>query len=688
MPFPARSAPGRVLSEDPYLRVVEATLDGILVVGAEGRVRYANPAAAVVLGRREDELRRLPIGLPLTGGGGLAQLDVARPDGGNVVLEMHVAPLEWEGEVAHVVTLRDVTARALAERELAASEERFALSARGSNDGLWDWDDESGLVHTSARFQEILDEPPSDLVQPLGALLERVHPDDVDALRAAIARHVSGEPEQLQQELRARRADGSWVWVLAKGMAVHDAGHVRRFAGSLTDITERKAAEEALRRLALHDPLTGLANRALLLDHLRWAIDRFQRVGTPYAVLFLDLDRFKLVNDSLGHSAGDHLLVEVAGRLQRCVRSVDSVARLGGDEFAVLLDSPEDLDAVLRTAERIQAAVAAPLRLDDEVVYTSVSIGVARSEDGAPDPETALRNADIAMYQAKRSGRSSFRVFEPVMHAQGSARLRLHRDLRDAVRQGRLFPRYMPIVDLREGRVVAFEALLRWQRTPTLVLDAVDFIEAAEETDVIVPAGWQLLTQACRQVRDWRAAGYDVLATVNVSHRQLLDDTLADRIAACLAQYDLPGSALGLEISERTATLESQGASGQVEQLRALGVAVYVDDFGTGYSSLAAIHRMPITAMKIDKAFVRALESHAASDDIIAAIVAVARSLRLQVVAEGVETPAQRKRLLELGCELGQGYYFGRAVDAARATALLRSQGRVARVPEPRREAP
>ncbi|MGN6245335.1 MAG: putative bifunctional diguanylate cyclase/phosphodiesterase [Motilibacteraceae bacterium] len=665
---------------DDFVDIVQVTVDGILLVDAAGEVRFANPAAARVLGRGLGELRELPFGLPMTGGVGLAQLDVARPDGSEVVVEMHAAPLRWRGVDVQVVTLRDITSRVSAERRLARSEERFALSAWGANDGLYDWDRDTGLVHTSARLQEMLGEQARELDVEPGSLWERIHPDDVESLRHGLDRHLAGDTGRFRHEFRVRRGDGSWLWVMARGIAVSDGEGLRRFAGSLTDVSDRKQAEEALRRLALHDTLTGLANRALFLDHLTEAIGRAHRSGTSFAVLFLDLDRFKLVNDSLGHAAGDVLLREVGRRVEQCVRATDTVARLGGDEYAVLLDVTDGLADVLSTVTRIRRAVATPLRVGSHVVYTTASIGVAQSRDVGTDPETALRYADIAMYAAKGAGRNSYRLFHPQMHVETARRLQTHSDLHAAVRQGRLFPRYQPIVELTSGRVVAFEALVRWRRSPGSVLDASAFIAAAEETDVVLDIGREMLARAAGQVCTWRAAGFDVGVTVNVAERQLLETDVVAEVGMLLRRFALDGAALAIEVSERAATLEAEGAVDQLARLHELGVGVLVDDFGTGYSSLAAIHQLPLTAVKIDRGFVHDLDDGASP--LVTSILAVARSLELRVVAEGIETVAQRDQLRALGCSQGQGFLFGQALDAAAATELLVAQasGR----PEPR----
>jgi diguanylate cyclase (GGDEF)-like protein/PAS domain S-box-containing protein len=656
-----------------YLDVVLATADGLLVVDPHGVVLFANPAAERVLRRTHEELERLPFGLPLVGGDQLAELDVVLPGGHLLVLEMHASPIRWQGHDAQVVTLRDVTDRVVAQRRLEASEDRYALSAAAVNDGLWHWERRTGRVHASARLLDMLGLSPQAEDQDPEWWLGRVHLEDVDELRRAVVEHVAGRVPRLVQEVRLLHHDGSWLWTLVRGLLVRDGDRVVRFAGSVTDISVRRSAEEALRRLALHDPLTGLANRALILDHLQGAIDRHERASGPgFAVVFLDLDQFKLVNDSLGHPAGDALLVEVARRLEHCVRATDTVGRLGGDEFVVLLEAPADTPTVLRTVQRIRDTLSLPITVGAETLTTTASMGVLLGDDVAGDPEAALRNADIAMYEAKVHGRDGFQVFTARMHAQSASRLTLRTKLSRAAARGELFARYQPVVDLDDGRVLGFEALLRWRTERGRVLDAEAFIDAAEETGVIVAAGWELLSTACHQVAAWRRAGFEVSVAVNLAEGQVTAPDLPERVAAALSEAGVDGSALQLELTERIAMTRVDQAVARLDACRRLGVEVLVDDFGTGYSSLTTLHELPLTALKIDKSFVSRLGGDV--DAIVAAVLALARSLGLGVVAEGIETVEQRRLLRALGCHVGQGYLYGVALDPHEATRLLETQ--------------
>jgi len=659
---------------DPFRALVEATDDGLLVVDADGVVLFSNPAARRMLGLTQDEIVRLPFGFPLTDEGGRAELDVVSPRG-LLVAEMHVAPVHWQGAAACAVTLRDVTDRVLALRRLRRSDERYALTAAAANDGMWEWDSATGRVQTSARLHEMLGYEPDRTPDDAGWWEDLLHNDDGRKLAQALGDDEHGVPERISQEVRLRRSDGTWLWALVRGLVVRDDGRALRIVGSVTDISERKQAEEALRTLALHDALTGLANRALVLDHLQVAIEQARRApDATFAVVFIDLDQFKLVNDSLGHPAGDSLLLEVGHRLSSSVRTTDTVGRLGGDEFVVVLSAPTDREHALATVGRIQQRLADPIRVGSELVYMTASMGVLLSGPEPDDAETVLQNADVAMYEAKQRGRDGFQIFTDRMQETTARRHALRTALRSAAAMGALTVHYQPVVTLRTGRIVGFEALLRWQRDED-VLDADEFVDTAEETGLLVSAGWDVLDAACRQVGLWRAAGYPVRVAVNLAAGQVAAPDLVERVRRSLGARGVDGSALQLELTERVAMSGLPGALEHLDECRALGVEVLVDDFGTGYSSLTALHDLPLTAIKIDKSFVGRLDGDV--HEIVVAILALARSLGLGVVAEGIETLEQRDRLLALGCESGQGFLYAPAVDADEATRLLRAQDEV-----------
>ena len=654
-------------TESDFRQAVMGTIDGILLVDEDGRVHFANPAAEKLLGSSTDRLLAHPLGLPLGASDNIAELDLVRR-GEPIVVEMHIGPMSWQGRDAFVVTLRDITARKTVERELRASDERYALAAHGSNDGLWDWDLLADSLHTSPRWKEIVGLSPADTIEEPSVWLGRVHPDDLSSLQQDIDRHLSGETDRLANEHRVQHSDGSYTSVLSRGVAIHQDGRPIRFAGSLTDLTAR----QELRRKALHDSLTNLANRAHFLQHLKSALARGERNqgGTHVAVLFLDLDRFKLVNDSLGHSAGDTLLIEVASRIEKCLRSTDVAARLGGDEFAVVLDTVESFQAALSVTLRIQEEISRPIETDTEQVYSSASIGIAFSDQRYQDAAQMLRNADIAMYSAKARGPGNCQIFQHDMHRQALQRLRLHTELRRAVECSELSLRYQPIIDLSDERIMGFEGLLRWQHRTRGTLDAISFIDAAEETGVIVVLGWKALDIACRQVKEWNENATPTRVSVNVSNRQFAQSDFADRVEQALTHAEIDGSAIQLEITESVMVQDHEMTRAHLDRCHDLGIEILIDDFGTGQSSLTALHRLPVDAVKIDRFFISRLEGNDGGE-IVEAILALARSLGLRVIGEGIETLDQHTRLLALGCSAGQGFLFQPALEAEEATRLL-----------------
>jgi diguanylate cyclase (GGDEF)-like protein len=426
-------------------------------------------------------------------------------------------------------------------------------------------------------------------------------------------------------------------------------------------------------RQAFNDPLTGLANRTLFSDRLEHALARAERSGTQVTVLFLDLDRFKVVNDSLGHAAGDELLIAVAGRLRSCLRKAETAARLGGDEFAVLLEDSRDPDESKRVAERMLAVLRDPFMLHDNEVFITTSIGIASGREEADD---LLRNADVAMYKAKASGKDRYEVFEPGMHAAAVARLELEADLQRALERDELVLHYQPLVALATGAILGLEALVRWRHPRRGLVPPMDFIPLTEETGLIMPIGRWILGEACRQLARWQVHEPDLVMNVNLSGCQLQSPGLEHDVRSALETSGVAPASLVLEITETTLMHDSEASVGRLQALKRLGVRLAIDDFGTGYSSLRYLHRFPIDLLKIPKPFV---DSLAARDDegvLVRSIVALSSNLGLATVAEGIEEPLQITRLLEHGCALGQGFLFSRPVEADAATALLAGASR------------
>jgi diguanylate cyclase (GGDEF)-like protein/PAS domain S-box-containing protein len=566
--------------------------------------------------------------------------------------------------------IRYALERARTLEALRESEERYSLAAQGANDGLWDWNLKTGEVYFSPRWKGMLGLREDEVANRPEEWLDRVHPEDRDRLKADLEAHLQGATPHFENEHRLLHRDGGFRWMLTRGLAVRDEhGKACRIAGSQTDTTERK----------VYDGLTGLPNRVLFHDRLASVLARTRRdPGFLFAVLFLDLDRFKIVNDSLGHPAGDRLLVEVARRLERCVRAGDTVARLGGDEFAVLLTGVRDVSDPTRAAIRIQEALAAPFDLGGREVFTSASVGIAMSASGYDNPSGLLQDADTAMYRAKSRGGGRSEVFDEEMRARALARLQLESDLRRAVERQTFELHYQPIVSPVSGGLLAFEALVRWSHPERGLILPEEFISLAEETGMVLALGGQVLRQACRRMRAWMdrlPAGSPLVVSVNVSARQLACADFPDLVAEVLRESDLPPERLKLEITESAIIENADSAAGLLSRLRDLGVGIWLDDFGTGHSSFSYLHRFPIETLKIERSFIGKLDQGDGSYAIVRAIVLLAHSLGLSTIAEGVEHAGQQDRLRELGCDGVQGYLFSQPVPGDDASELIVSRG-------------
>ncbi len=493
----------------------------------------------------------------------------------------------------------------------------------------------------------------------------------------------SKPPEQLdriegwQRESINVRKDGSTFPVyLISDQVTNTQGQAIGTVTTCEDITERKQAEQQLIDSALRDPLTGLPNRALFHSVLERAIGRKKRRDRyVFAVLFLDVDRFKLVNDSLGHAAGDQLLVAIAQRLQPCFRPSDTFARMGGDEFAVLLDDIEVPSDVVRIAKRIHHAFETPFNLAGKELFTSISIGIAFGDQRYQEPLEVVRDADIAMYRAKAAGTARYEVFDTAMHERAVKRLQLETDLRWAVEREEFQTYYQPIVSLSSGRLVGFEALVRWRHPERGLTQPGQFIQVAEETGLIVPLGWWVLRDACRQMRAWQGQATrepPLSITVNFSGKHLVQPNVAEQVAEVLHETALDAQTLHLGITESLLMEHTDTALQRLNDLRALDIELYMDDFGTGYSSLSYLHRFPIDTVKIDRSFVSSMDVRGESAEIVRTIINLASTLEMNVVAEGVENAEQVALLKELRCDYAQGYYFSEPLDAEAAGAFIR----------------
>jgi diguanylate cyclase (GGDEF)-like protein len=573
----------------------------------------------------------------------------------------------WKMRALRLTALRASDDYFRAQEALKTARDRFELAVRGSNDGIWDWDVRTGRVYYSHRWKAMLGLPDDAVSESLDAWLVRVHPDDADRLRAQLAAYAGSGAGLFESEYRIRHADDTWLWILSSGAADRDEkGRAVRIAGSQSDITRGKLA----------DPLCGVPNRLGILDRLEGLFERYRAdPGRDFAVIYFDLDRFKLINDSLGHFVGDELLRGVVQRVEKVLlsRGADGycLGRIGGDEFVALLD---DSNGAAEIALAILTEMKAPFHLFGHTVFASTSVGIALGSGSSDNAENVLQNADAAMYHAKSGGRGQYAVFDGSMQERASARLRLETALRQAVDREEFVLHYQPQVCLRTGELRGFEALLRWQRGNRLVAPT-EFIGIAEETGLIVPLGRWVIERACRQMSEWKrrfALAESVSVSVNLSCRQFTDPGLIDLIRDVLAVSRLPAAALRLEVTESVLADDPGAAHSVLEELSGMGIGLEIDDFGTGYSSLSQLHRLPFHTLKVDRAFVQAMDRGPEGRDIVNTIANLAGSLGISIVAEGIETPEHWRELEQMGCQVGQGYFFGVPSDARVTAEIIR----------------
>jgi diguanylate cyclase (GGDEF)-like protein/PAS domain S-box-containing protein len=559
--------------------------------------------------------------------------------------------------------------------QLRISEMRYSLSAQGANDGLWDWDLQTNHIYYSERWKSILGLEPNEVGDQPDEWFDRIHAEDRPHVEQTLAAHRAGQTTQFECEYRMLHRDKSYRWVLTRGMAVsEESGRETRMAGSQTDITRGKGA----------DPLTGLPNRVMFMDQLKATVEAAQRKSCAcYAVLFLDLDRFKVINDSLGHLAGDELLITVARRLESCLRSADiisritdrcTISRFGGDEFVILLQGLHEPSNATLVADRILAVLSEPLSLRGNDVSISTSIGIAIGSNGADSADNLLRDADTAMYQAKTNGKCRWCLFDQSLRAQAVERLELERELRNGIKLGEFIVHYQPIVELHSQSIKGFEALLRWKHPTRGLVSPADFVPVAEEIGFILELGAWVLRHACHQVRAWQLkfpTHADMFISVNVSTKQFASSRLVDCVQESLAESGLDPKCLKLEITESAIMTDPKAAAETLNKLRSLGVSISLDDFGTGYSSLSYLQTFPINTLKIDRSFINRLGSSTESDEIVRTIVNLAHNLGMEVTAEGIEESSQGAQLMNLTCESGQGFLYSRPISDINVEQLL-----------------
>ena len=575
-----------------------------------------------------------------------------------------------EGETRTRKLQHEVEART---QELAVSEQRFRSLVESSSDIIWILDANGVVTFVTPSAERLLGYQASDCEGHV--LWSLVHRDDHDIVRSAVSNAV-GSDESAVVEWRMRRSSGEWAHCESAIRSLLADESIGGIVLNMRDISERKQLEQQLIRRALHDPLTGLANTTLLRDRAELALARAQR-GVPCALLLVDLDDFKAVNDGLGHAAGDQVLINVARRLVQAVRPGDTVARLGGDEFAVLLDGHTELAPEI-VAHRIQESLREPMLIDGHEIFAPASIGLASSES-VTEAEALLRDADAAMYIAKGKGKSQTEIFRPEMHSRMKHRLTVATELRKAVSAGQLALRYQPLVDLKTCRIVGFEALVRWRHPERGLVMPSEFIPLAEDTGTIVALGRWVFEEACRGLSSFHelqdSSEQKVYVTVNLSARQFLDRHLVADLAGMAAQASVPSTSITLELTESTLMDEVEAAIATLGALKGHGFRLALDDFGTGYSSLSYLKRLPLDVLKIDKSFVGSLDT-AQGEGMIKTILALGETFDLMTLAEGIEDEDTRVRLRDLGCTFGQGYLFAEPIRRKEARQLLLAQAR------------
>ena len=560
--------------------------------------------------------------------------------------------------------------------ELQISEERYSLVAHGANDGLWDWDYKDDRVYFSPRWKSILGFAEDDINSDPLEWINRIHPDDKTRVITELHAHKVAQTSHFECEYRMKNAEENYRWMMCRGLAVRDQeGVAYRMIGSHTDITDRKLAEEKLVFDAVHDPLTGLPNRILFLDRLSHCIElSSRRKNFSFAVLYLDLNRFKIVNDSLGHLLGDKLLVEIGSRIKHVVRKGDTLSRLGGDEFVILCEEIEDITVATTLADRIHKELLKPVDLNGQKVVIDCSIGITESSIGYARPEDMLRDADAAMYRAKLRRGSRYEIFDITMHEKAMGVLQIESDLRLALELEQFEVLYQPIVEIEEDVVSGFEALVRWNHPKLGFLIPEEFLEVAIDSRLIVPLGRWVLKQACRQMQEWKSKweeAKDWTISINLSAPELAQPDLVTALNDIIDASGLDPRFLKLEITETSLIKNGAHALETMNALRERGIHLSIDDFGTGYSSFSYLHDFPFDELKIDRTFISELDNRADKQKIVNAIVSLAHNLGMTVVAEGSASGAIYENLRDASCEYAQGFSIMEPKRASEITQCI-----------------
>lgn len=678
-----------LIKSEQYQNLFQLANDAILVIEPETEIVLdANDKACQMYGFKRDEF----IGLSLKAISqdverGKQHLEKLREvgscqefesiqfsaDGKQLNLLINASIIEYQGNIAVLSINRDITNRKQADAALRESEYKMRTLLGSMNEGLIQVNNEEIIEFANDRFCEMTGYDREDLLgnNGLDILIDESQREFLDGINSKRLRGESG-----QYELQLKKKSGESLYAIVGGAPVFNAEQkIVGTMGVFTDITERKRIEEQMVHDAFHDALTGLANRKLFMEHLRLALARTHRESNRlFAVLFLDFDRFKVINDSLGHSEGDRLLVAIAGRLEFILRPGDLVARLGGDEFTILLSEINSAEDALTIAERIQEEIRNPFDLGGSEIVTTASIGIAFGSSDYEQAEEILRDADIAMYRAKAKGKACHMIFDQSMHEEVRNRLHIEREMRQALEQKEFCLYYQPIVDLKTGNLSGFESLIRWRHPVRGMVSPGEFIPIAEENNLILPLGRWVLDESCRQMKAWQnvyPGAKDLMISVNLSGKQFIQPDLVEQVAAALAESGLAPKHLKLEITESYLMENSELAVKAVNGLRDLGLQLSLDDFGTGYSSLSYLHSLPVSYLKIDRSFVNRMMDSNENSEMVETIIRLAQNLKMKVIAEGIETSEQMAHLQTLNCQYGQGYFFSKPVEPENAALLI-----------------
>ncbi|ACK68347.1 diguanylate cyclase/phosphodiesterase with PAS/PAC sensor(s) [Rippkaea orientalis PCC 8801] len=682
-------------SEEKYRKIVETTNEGIWISDHHNKITFVNHQMSEILGYTVDKMMGMSLltfidaaqlslveksgqkteqSLP-----GTHDLKLRRQDGSELwAIVSTNALFNPEGDYMGTLGLiTDITKRKRTEQALYDSEKRLEGILNSLQDVIWSADPKTRQsLYLNPAIQLVYGRPMEDFFRDPHLWLCMVHPEDQEL----VSHHLKLLEDKGSTEVHYRiiRPDGETRWLHSRSRLVYDEqGKSLRIDGINSDITERKQAEEQLQYNATHDTLTQLPNRLLFMDRLEHALERRRRYSDPlFAVLFLDLDEFKVINDSLGHALGDELLREIARRLQKSLRADDTLARLGGDEFTILLEEIHDVKDAIKIAERIHKDLTRPFNLEGQEIFTNTSIGIALSNGEYEAASEILRDADTAMYRAKAGGKACYAIFDQQMHASAVSRLQLETDLRRAIERQEFLVYYQPIISLQHDTLTGFEALIRWQHPQQGLVPPARFIPIAEETGLIVPIGEWILEQAAQQLKIWQTQyrNYESLKmSVNLSSKQLRDASLLGTIDRILSKTEIDNNALKVEITESILMENVQVAADVLIALRERNIEICLDDFGTGYSSLSYLHRFPVNTLKIDRSFVMRMRPNDENSEIVRAIVSLAHILGMEIIAEGIETELQLAQLKWIGCEQGQGYFFAKPLATSEVEALLKN---------------